>query len=445
MAAQLGQSLSGTHDDLSRHLLAEGAGYDHLVEVCEMLEAENARVLMIWDGVDRAIESGELTRNLWDNLLALGRRNSLWLITASRQKLQTLIRDAASVTSEFWLLLDPLTITPMDEVDIQAFLDSKSSLCVAPGAVKEILNWTGGVPPLVASLLNQVAERGSGSITSAIIQEAALGIDERSNGLLDSLWKDCPASARDLYASLCESGSEPYSTLPKKERQLLLFLGFARQEKNQLNASCRLLQDQVIGANPETGALSRMFGTREVYESNIRGILERRLAQTDRFDDRLFHLVENSLRELPNHPDLCLANLSHIEDQAFEVIWSKEVGPGRTIPQAWITYWTSHEKKNLPKPIQDMIARDEWEIKNDRGPQLAILQLVTGSHQVVTDCLATFATKDAYVLINAIHCFRNRSEHSGGQSIPLGVAVAGLSLCIELIGCLNLSLEATEL
>ncbi|HAH46423.1 MAG TPA: hypothetical protein DCM07_16520 [Planctomycetaceae bacterium] len=46
-------------------------------------------------------------------------------------------------------------------------------------------------------------------------------------------------------------------------------------------------------------------------------------------------------------------------------------------------------------------------------------------------------SKDTYVLLNAIHQFRNRSEHAEGQSIHEGVAVSALLLCIELLSCLE--------
>lgn len=435
MASQLGQALAGIKDDLSQHLLSEGDCYDHLVEVFEMLEAESARVLMLWDGVDRAIGSGDLSRNLWDNLLSLGKRDSLWLITASRHKLQTLIRDAASVTSEFWLLFDSLPLLPMDEADVQAFIDAFASIQVAPGAIKEILNWTGGIPPLVASLLNYALSPGSLSLSPAQIQQAASNPDDRCVGLLESIWKDGSAPACDLFRCLCELGPHPYATAPRQERDWLLRSGMAKQEKALLGPTCRWLQEQVAGASPETGTIARMFGTSDAYKTNIRGILERRLAQLARFDQRLFHLVENSLRELPDHPDLCLVNLTHIEDRAFEVIWAREIGPSKIVPQEWITKWTT-QPGNLPTPIRVMMDRDQWEITSDRSQQLAILQLITGSHYTFTDCTAKFATKDAYVLLNAIHCFRNRSQHAGGQGIPLGVAVSGLHLCVELIGCL---------
>lgn len=83
MRKKLSAALAGKNDDISKHLGNETAGYGELVESFELLETENLRILMLWDGVDPTIGSGKLTRNLWDNLLALGRRDSLVLVTSS--------------------------------------------------------------------------------------------------------------------------------------------------------------------------------------------------------------------------------------------------------------------------------------------------------------------------------------------------------------------------
>ena len=72
----------------------------------------------------------------------------------------------------------------------------------------------------------------------------------------------------------------------------------------------------------------------------------------------------------------------------------------------------------------------------DRPKQLGLLQVLTGSTMHV-DAKAKHVSKDAYVLLNAIHQFRNRSEHADGQVIDVGVAVSALLLCIELLGCLS--------
>lgn len=436
MARELGVALKGIDEELSEYLLMEGAGYDQLVEVMESLEANGKRVLMLWDAIDRSIESGSFTRNLWDNLLALSRKESLWLVSASRKKLQTLIRDRASVTSEFWLIFEVMILKPMDEEDIQALLQTAKFQSAQPGFLKEILNWTGGIPPLVASLLNQLIHSHQKTLAPDQLREAAANLDERCKGIVETIWEDCSDPAKDLYEHLCVRGAQLLANLPKQGREQLIFAGMAKQEKNQFIPTCRVLQEQVVGASPATGAMALLFGRYEDYRKNIRGMLERRLAQIDRFDDRLIHLIEGSLRGLPEYPDLCLANLSHIEDQAFEVIWAKEFGGTRQIPQCLISAWTGRSK-DLPRPIQEMMNEDNWRIKDDRSHQLAVLQLITGSHHFFTDSTAEFASKDAYVLLNAIHCFRNRSQHTGGQDVLFGTAVAGVFLCIELAAALS--------
>ena len=78
-----------------------------------------------------------------------------------------------------------------------------------------------------------------------------------------------------------------------------------------------------------------------------------------------------------------------------------------------------------------------WRVPPDRGKQLALLQFLTGSHVVYNRSLAHHVGKDAYVLLNALHSFRNRSEHKGGQNIPLGTAISALVVCIEMLACIQ--------
>jgi hypothetical protein len=105
------------------------------------------------------------------------------------------------------------------------------------------------------------------------------------------------------------------------------------------------------------------------------------------------------------------------------------------LPPEVVSYWTE-SPRDRNKFVREMMDRDCWEAPRERGAQLALLQLLTGSHQEFPKALARYASKDTYVLLNAIHSFRNRSQHAGGQEIELGVAVAALMLCIELLGCL---------
>jgi hypothetical protein len=232
-----------------------------------------------------------------------------------------------------------------------------------------------------------------------------------------------------------EQGQSDYSALPKQERTALVDVGFIVQQNGKASSACRLMQTHIDGTNSEFGALARMFGSWDSYRANIRGILERRIAQIPRFDETLFHMVERAVEDVPDHPDTSLNSLTHIEDRALDLVWTKESGVDRRLGTDVISYWTeSPRDKN--KFVAEMMKTDQWDIPRERGAQLALLQLLTGSHQDFSRIMAKHATKDTYVLLNAIHSFRNRSQHGGGQNIDLGVAVSALMICVELLACL---------
>jgi hypothetical protein len=167
----------------------------------------------------------------------------------------------------------------------------------------------------------------------------------------------------------------------------------------------------------------------------MRSLLERRLAHINRFDDRLHHLVARSIEDIPEFPDDCLNNLTGIEERALDLIWLREFGSDRTIPKEIIVYWTTGPR-DQNKFIKVMIQKNSWDVPSERGPQLGLLQLLTGS-MFGFESKAKVTSKDTYVLVNAIHSFRNRSEHPEGEKIRVGVAVAAIMACLELLSCLD--------
>jgi hypothetical protein len=443
MRKRLSVALAGKNDDISKHLGKEDSGYDELMESFELLETDNQRILMLWDGVDRAIGSGKLTRNLWDNLLALGRKDSLTLVTSSRRKLQELIRDAQSVTSEFWLLFDPISLDAMSDDDVQAFSGKMPGYNFQPGVLKEVINWTGGVPPLTVYLFNRLAAGGNArSIFQAEIKGAAEP-DEKLGDLLEMLWNDIPAAAADVYRDLAERGEVPFSNLPKTERATLLRAGLIQNHGGKASATCRIIQQHLLGEKQDSGALGRLFGSPETYAQNIRGILERRVAQIACFDESLFHMVKRAIEDIPTHVDICLGNLSQIEERALDYIWKREADENGKLPSKVISEWTLKANHQEHRLVKEMRESDEsgdpraWVVPADRTKQLGLLQLLTGSHHIYTKPLASQASKDSYALLNAIHSFRNRTVHGDGRDIALGVAVSAVMLCIELLACLE--------
>jgi len=443
MKRKLSDALAGKNDTIAEHLAQKDAGYDDILDSFDSLAADKKRIIMLWDGMDRTIMTGKLTRNLWDNLLALGRKSSLVLVLSSRKKLQELIRDAQSVTSEFWQMFDVVRLEPLEKDDVEAFVKKMDGPEFHAGAVTELMNWTGGIPPLVAFLLNRMGEATpSGLVTNAHVSAAVAEIDEQGTDILESIWKDLPAPVADVYRNLAESGPQSFTELPKLGRSALMQAGLMSNQGGQAYIRCRLMQQHIGSALPEYGALARLFGTREAYSQHIRGILERRINQIERFDESLFHMVERAIEDIPLHPDTCLTTLTGIEDRAFELIWVRECDSDRCLPPDVISYWTETPRDEHWWVLEAMKAdekgsKNAWGIRGDRGPQLTLLQLLTGSHQDFSRKTAKYTSKDTYVLLNAIHSFRNRSQHGGGEVIRLGVAVSAVMLCVELLECLS--------
>ena len=87
-----------------------------------------------------------------------------------------------------------------------------------------------------------------------------------------------------------------------------------------------------------------------------------------------------------------------------------------------------------------MMKNDSFKVHPDRFQQLRLMQLLTGSTKDF-ESKAKAVSKDSYVLLNAIHCFRNRNQHGEGQEIHLGVAVAAIMTCLELLACLERELR----
>jgi hypothetical protein len=181
--------------------------------------------------------------------------------------------------------------------------------------------------------------------------------------------------------------------------------------------------------------MARLFGSWNDYQANIRSLLERRLAHISRFDVRLYRLVEGAIADIPDYPDACLYNLTGIRDRALQLIWESEFGAERRISQDIIAYWTA-TPRSQHRLIQDMMNSNCWDLPTEPLNQIRLLSLLTGSYRNF-DSKAKAVSKDSYILIDAIHNFRNRAQHPDGQSIHLGVAVAAIMSCLELLGCLE--------
>ena len=182
--------------------------HDLLHLVFDELEAEELRLLAVLDGFDHVLAKGGITRNTWDEMRTLAQKSSLRLVTGSRGRLRELCKTEDSRTSDFWEIFydAPLQVGCFAEEDWEGFLRPFKGAGVSfdSSAVKEIGNWSGGIPVLATAMAERLlaaAREGVILSKSDIDNVAAATIEERRD-LLAALWDDCPIDLQWVEASL---------------------------------------------------------------------------------------------------------------------------------------------------------------------------------------------------------------------------------------------------
>lgn len=439
----LRDALAAAGGDYAEHLeLLGDRSFTCLQEITDSLDDDNHAILMLWDGFDKPLGQGNLSVRLWDQMRSLfyGKRHKI--VTATRDLLSKLIRSQDAISSPFWNIFDmnPVRVGLFDDPDREKILHELPDYDFLPGAKTELLNWSAGFPPLYLDVLNQITNECSpGMVNNEAVNQAGRKTTERLAGLLSDLWQDCPAAAQDRYLHLWENGEIPLVNTGREERDVLIEKGLARMSGNKLTPGCRMLEQYLKGTNPDTGGIVRLFGTWNSYQANIRNLLERRLDQITKFDDLLHRLVARSIEDIPEYPDHCLNNLTGIEERALDLVWQREFGAEKVVPLEILDYW--NRVNPTGRAVDSLHNQPQAKIPQDRTNQCGILQLLTGSKYNV-DSKAKYVSKDTYVLINALHSFRNRNQHAGGEPIRLGVAIAAINLCLELLACLEQELSS---
>jgi hypothetical protein len=424
----------------------ETRSYANLKEITDLLDADGKRILMLWDGFDKPLGQGRLSGHLWDQMRDVFYGKGHRIVVVTRAPLVQLIRREDAITSPFWNIFDmpPTRVQVFDESD-QTIACSQAGLTFTQGGKKELLNWTAGYPPLFLAVLKRLATDGARNpIDNDVVTEAAKCVANDFAGVLTTLWEDCPVAAREAYRLLVEKGEVAEKEVGREESECLLASGFASRAGNKLRSACRILEHHVQNRLPDTGSMTRLFGTWEAYLEHICTALELRLKQIATVNTRLHRLIEMSIADIRTSPDDCLNNLSQIEDVALDLIWGRELGSSKGIPNDIVAYWTvaPREKARFIAERMDSSSPrfNDWKLPSSRSDQVGFLQLLTGSTWGF-DNRAKYVSKDTYVLVNAIHSFRNRNQHAEGQRIHEGVAVAAMMTCLELLGCLSRELS----
>lgn len=425
---ELIEALKVRHPEYAEFLIgAGGSPYEDISTALTSL-VEDGKVLAVLDGFDKALANGRLTRNLWDQMRELAAKPSLRLVTASRRTLRELIRHPDAQTSDFWNIFDqsPIRVGCFDEQDLDAVLRQTPGIELNPGARTELWGSTNGYPIAVLEVLNALV---SGDQTGEIGLETMRDGCDRAYAVardrLDALWEDCTTSSRDLFRLVNEQSSVPRADVPAADADVLLERGFVQLSGNKLQRPNRLLARLLSELPNDATAMARLFGTTPAYEANMRGALERRIAQLDGLDSKLSRYLTRGVEDLPDDPGALLTHIRGFVDRIFDLIWQAEL-PDRRIPSGWMDIW----KRNNERGIAD------WETTFPQGVhRVRLLNLMTGTDRSARG--AKHVTKGTYVLMNAAHAFGDFGQHQEGARIDVGTAYAALHLCIELAASLQ--------
>jgi hypothetical protein len=433
-------ALKVRHPDYAEYLKgADGTPYEDISTVLDSL-VDDGKVLAVLDGFDKALANGRLTRNLWDQMRELAAKPSLRLVTASRRTLRELIRHPDAQTSDFWNIFDqsPIRVGCFDDQDLDAALQRATEVRLSAGARTELWSSTNGYPILVLEVLNALISQGHhGEVT---LDGMRAGCEEAyavSRDRLDALWEDCSSSSRDLFRLVNEQSSVPRAEVPGGDADFLLERGFVYQFGNKLQRPNRLLARLLSDRPNDATAMARLFGSAEAYETNMRGVLERRIAQLGGLDSNLLRYLTRGVDDLPKDPSAFFTHIRGFVDRAFEFIWQAEV-PNRRIPSDWMAIW----KRNTDPRKWDRSPMKDWETTFPQGGQrVRLLSLMTGGEENGVR-LARGVTRGTYVLMNSVYACGDFGQHQEGARVDVGSAYASLHLCIELAASLHRDYQA---
>jgi hypothetical protein len=437
---RLADAIHTLNNDYADHLRsAKERPYQDICEVCDALGQDSIKVLMLWDGFDKPLGNGRLTRNLWDQLKELAARPSVRLVTASRKPLHELIRSAETQTSDFWGIFDtnPIRLEAFDDDDVDSAISKLDKVKFEPGARAEVLNWTGAFPPIFLTLLNAINESKRGhAVDGAAVNQIAEAIVGNLDGFISALWSDCPQSSRDLFHELVSGGAVEEAKCANADIVPLMEKGFVKKVGLRIHSSCRFLDRYVARQTADVGSMVRLFASPEAFKRSARPVLERRLSHLKSIDATLKRYISRSIEDLPEHPELCMSNVRGIIDCALDLIWAAELGAGKVIPPDYFKYWGDNNEKGAEK---------SWNGKfplGKRGDQVRLLHLLTGTEKSAPRAKAV--SRATYALVSSGHAFGNFGQHLDGADVEVTVAFSAMSVCLELASNLEYELRQKE-
>jgi hypothetical protein len=324
------------------------AGLHELLDLAfQELEQKKARLLVVLDGFDHVLAGSGISRMLWGQLRSLAQRTSLRLVTGSRQPLRELCKTEESRTSDFWEIFydTPILVGHFAEEDWDDLLAPMTTkgVSIDSSGHKELVNWSGGVPVLTAALLERLAgaAQDGQTLSKSDVDRVAKQMLEHPPAHLEQLWDDCGAELCGDLTAIGENGGVLLSDLSAPRQRALTERGYCAPSGNTMRSGCRLMARYALEQGPAVADLKRLFGTADNYLTNIEGFLDIRVGHlvAKAADPQLITYLRHSIRDVANSPEMSLVAVRSLVQRALQLIWAKELGASKTLPDDWIAEW----------------------------------------------------------------------------------------------------------
>jgi hypothetical protein len=438
LAKRIREKLKDLSSEAAEYI--DETGSDILGDIClavDEIRGQNKRILVIFDGFDHVLASDRLTRNLWDNLCDLADKPGICFVTGSRKRLRELLKHNAR-PSIFWerFYQKPMVIGRFDETDLDDLLlpFKKRNISFDSAAVKELMNETGGNSVLTIGLLHHLYNQAVDNveIDGERIKKIGEEASEKYREILSELWEDCSLDIRSDLAALAK-GELSVNDILDDRQKILENQGFVKIAKNKIKISCRIFKRYTDGQWEGVTYIQRLFSTPEGFQLHIKSLLELRLAQLANDNEDLKSYIQQAIGNLQPNPSHAIQWARSIVMRALDIIWEKELDPGKRIPGSWTNDWKNSEDEKYWKPYYDT-----GELPQELGHQCALLDKITGTKY--NKRTAKYVSKSSYPLISFLNSVGDFGQHRN-EKVSLGYAAAVCFAAIEL--CNNLSHELT--
>jgi hypothetical protein len=311
----------------------------------------------------------------------------------------------------------------MSEADIDDFVQFflAADVVIRPGAVKELLNWSGGIPVILAShcqaLWNPACD--GRELSKELVDRLGRDLQVNEQDALREIWEDCSEEQRTLVARVQQQ--QVAETEPGNQALVtsLTERGMIRIDGRRILIASRAMEDFVAkGAGGRSNVLASLFGTSEGFIANAKGLLQLRFAGLPPADEDLLAYLQNAIENSVN-PNVLIRMIRALVERSFQMIWDRSI-PDRRIPMDWSAEWKQPDRDgntiNYPPEGAVQVGR--------LGKQCQLLNLMTDPRRT----RRTPVRRSTYVLIEGLQTVGDFGQHLEGEIVPQGF---GISVCLS--------------